>query len=273
MTGITLEYRGWGTFALEADRGPRVVIDPCISPLLGWPHARMEHCRGDLFLLTHGHHEHIRDIHRIARRHPAPLVAPPQVVDYLVRKRGMDRSDFSVAHPDAPVEAVGLSVTGRSFPHLEKHDVAGKVGVLAQGKLLRAVATVARNLPSLARTWTVIHDQPEEGPFLAYDIRFEEGPRVFVSCEAFTHLLDPSKVAAWAEGPPIDLAVVGVETGQEEVAAAHTRALSARSVVAAAVHAPFEDFYSRPPVEPSRFLAAGEAGWAFWTAGHCGNFP
>ena len=53
----------------------------------------------------------------------------------------------------------------------------------------------------------------------------------------------------------IDLAVVGVESGQERAAAELLDALAPRCAVGAAVHAPFERFYGKPPVEPDRFIA------------------
>ncbi len=259
-----VEYPGWSTFRVTPESGPSVVFDPCISRLLAHPCAEPEQVRADVMLLTHGHHEHIRDVHRVA--HAGPIVAPPQVIDYLVRKRRMERRRFTPIVPDAIVELDGLRVTARGFPHLEKHDVKGKLGVLGRGNPLGGPAVIARHLHRVVLGWLVIGDQPDEGPFLAYDLRWDEGPRVFFTCEAFTSLLDPAEPARWGAGDrPIDLALVGVESSFEDAARAHTDALAPLRAAAAAVHAPFEQFYGKPPVDGARWV--GDRPRSFWEPG------
>ena len=272
MSRVELSWPGWGTFRIEPERGPTVVVDPCVSALLDDPHATEAQVVGDVVLLTHGHHEHIRDSARVARLNAAPFVAPPQVVDFLVQHRGIPRERFLQIEPDSSVELPGLRVTARSFPHLEKHDVAGKLGVLRRNRALSNIRLLLRHAPRIARAWLAIRGQPEHGPFLAYDLQFEGGPRIFLTCEAFTELLEPAIAADWSQGDrPIDLAVVGVESGQEEAAARLLDELSAVHAVAAAVHAPFERFYGKEPVLPARFLA-GSAGREFWSPGDSAPF-
>ena len=263
---LQIAYRGWGTFRVAPEGGPAVVIDPNLTALVGNAAARADEVLGDVLLLTHGHHEHIRDVHRVARFTASPIVAPPQVSRFLQRHRGMPARRFRTIEPDGTVRLPGLTVTARGFPHLPKHDVAGKLAVLRRDNPVGAIALSLRNLPSFAFGWQVIKHQPEGGPFLAYDLDFEGGPRVFVSCEAFTHLLDPEVPARWAAGRPIHVALVGVESGQEERAAEHAQRLGAAITVAAAVHAPFERFYGKPDVVPERFLGGRER-WAFWPPG------
>ncbi len=263
---LDLAYRGWGTFRIAPEGGPAVVLDPNLTALVGNAAASPDEVLGDVLLLTHGHHEHIRDTHRVARLTASPIVAPPQVVDFLCRRRAMPERRFRVIEPDGSIQLPGLRITARGFPHLPKNDVAGKLAVLRRDNPVGALALSLRNLPSFAFGWQVIREQPEGGPFLAYDLDFEGGPRVFVTCEAFTHLLDAETVSRWAEGRPIDVALVGVESGQEEQAAEHAQRLGARVTVAAAVHAPFERFYGKPEVVPERFLGGRER-WTFWPPG------
>lgn len=243
-----------------------MLVDPCFTPLAGFPAASPADLTGDVVLLTHGHHEHLRDVHRVLRTLDVPVLAPPQVADFLVRRRGLAPHRVSVLHPDEPLELDGLTVVPRAFPHLAKNDVAGKLAILKRDNPWGALGMAAREVGGFVSGWLVIRDQPEQGPFLACDLRWTDGPRAFVTSEAFTHLLPADAVSDWRAGPPIDLAVVGVESEQEEAAADLCRGLQARRVAMAAVHAPFERFYGRPTVDPARAVA-GEPAWTFLRPG------
>ncbi|MCP4869588.1 MAG: hypothetical protein GY898_12810 [Proteobacteria bacterium] len=242
MTRATVTWFGWGTFKVEAG-GRSLIVDPCVTSLVDEPHAERSDCVADAMLLTHGHHEHIRDAHLF----DLPKLAPPQVAAYL---------GCPSILPNQTLVHGGVNVTARSFPHLQKHDVAGKLAILkANGVLRQAV----RDLPRVLASAWAIRGQPAEGPYLAYDLRFD-GVRIFLTCEAFTELLDPEIADAWGLGG-IDLAVVGVESGQEEAASRLSQRLGAALTVGAAVHAPFERFYGRPPVTGFAYpmLQPGEA--------------
>ncbi len=263
---LRLDWLGWSTFLLRPRRGPRVLIDPCVTSLAGFVGAPLGALEGDIVVLTHGHHEHLRDVHRVLRRLDVPVLAPPQVASFLVRRRGIAAGRVSELTPDDPLTLPGLTVTPRAFPHLQKHDVAGKLAILRRDNPWGALAMMTRELPAYLGGWLIIRDQPEEGPFLAFDLQWDRGPRAFLTSEAFTGLLEGDVVEGWAAGPVIDLAIVGVESGQEEAAAALSERLGARRGVAAAVHAPFERFYGKPTVSPERFLR-GREDWSFLTPG------
>jgi hypothetical protein len=265
-TELRLDWLGWSTFLLTPRRGPRVLFDPCVTSLAGFRSARPDRLDADVVILTHGHHEHLRDVHRILRRLDVPVLAPPQVASFLVRRRGIAASRVSVMQPDSPLTLPGLTVLPRAFPHLQKHDVAGKLANLRRDNPVGALAMMGRELPAYVGGWLVIRDQPEEGPFLACDLRWDKGPRALITSEAFTALLDGAEVDRWREGPDIDLAVVGVESGQEASAAALSQRLGAKRLAAAAVHAPFERFYGKPAVRPDAFLG-GREDWRFLRPG------
>lgn len=263
---LHFSWAGWSTFLLAPEAGPRVLFDPCTTPLAGVRAASPGELDADVIVLTHGHHEHLRDVHRVLRRFDGPVLAPPQVVDFLVRRRGIAPGRLVTLRPDAPLTLPGLTVIPRGFPHLQKHDVAGKLANLRRDNPWGALVMFGRELPGFVSGWLVIRDQPEHGPFLACDLRWRGGPRALITSEAFTRLLDPAVPERWREGPPIDLAVVGVESGQETAAAALCLRLDARRVAAAALHAPFERFYGKPVVRPEAFLNE-RSGWSFLTPG------
>lgn len=263
---LQLAWTGWSTFLLAPDGGPRVLFDPCMTPLAGFDAALPSELDADVVVLTHGHHEHLRDVHRVLRQLDVPVLAPPQVADFLVRRRGIPRSRVRELRPDVPLALEGITVIPRSFPHLQKHDIAGKLANLRRDNPWGALAMLGRELPGFVFGWLVIRDQPEQGPFVACDLRWASGHRVLVTSEAFTGLLDEGVPERWRRGPPIDLAVVGVESGQEEAAAALTEGLGARRTAAAAVHGPFERFYGKPAVRAEAFVA-GRPGWTFLQPG------
>lgn len=265
---MKLSWLGWSTFRLDVPGGPSLVVDPCVSPLLDDRHAGLSDLDDvDAILLTHGHHEHIKDLGAVvAHLDPVPILAPPQVREYLIAYEQIPRASFVTAVPDETVSFAGVTVRGWQFPHLPKHDVAGKLGNLRRDNPLGAPLLLLRFWPRIVRSWFAINRQPEFGPFMAYDLDVG-GRRVVFTCEAFTELLSPDEVARWRDAAgPVDLAVVGVESGQEEAAAALTEVLAPRQAVACPVHATFERFYGKPAVDGDRWRQ-GRADWACWSAG------
>jgi hypothetical protein len=262
-------YPGWGTWCVAGEGIPRVVVDPCVSHLLDEPCAQEHQVHADLVLLTHGHHEHIRDIHRLAYGANVPIVAPPQVIKYLVEFRRMAPEQFVEIVPGREVVCKGVRVRAHGFPHLEKHDVAGKLAILRRDNPLGALAMLLRFGPRILSSWRAIRHQPEEGPYLAYDLSFQIGLRVLFTCEAFTELVAAQTVLSWLHqvDEPIDLAIVGVESGYEESAAQLLNVLAPGRALAAAIHKSFERFYGKPPVVGDRLLARTQVPTTWMRAG------
>jgi hypothetical protein len=253
---MNVRWLGWSTFRIDVPGGPSLVLDPCVSALLDDPHAALSDLDGvKAILLTHGHHEHIKDLARVvAHVGPVPILAPPQVREYLIAYRGVPRDRFVTATAGETARIAGVTVRAWAFPHLPKHDVAGKLANLRRDNPLGAPRLVLRHLRSIVGAWRAIRRQPEFGPFLAYDLDVA-GRRLVFTCEAFTSLLAPAEVVRWRQAAgPVDLAVVGVESGQEEAASGLTELLGPGTAVACAVHAPFERFYGKPPVDGDRWV-------------------
>ena len=265
---MRVQWFGWSTFRLDVPGGPTLVLDPCVTPLLDDTHARLSDLDGaDAILLTHGHHEHIKDLRSVVNHlGPVPILAPPQVREYLVAYQGIPRDRFVLANPGETASIAGVTVRAWGFPHLPKHDVPGKLGNLARDNPLGAPWLALRYGHRIAATWFAIKRQPEFGPFLAYDLDVG-GERVVFTCEAFTSLLEPDVVRGWGSAAgPVSLAVVGVESGQEAAASALTDALAPAQAVCAPVHATFERFYGKPPVDGSAWQQ-GRANRSVWSPG------
>lgn len=263
MCTAELRWWGWGTFRIRPPQGgPTVLFDPCISALLEDPFAPIDALDADLIVLTHGHHEHIRDVHRVLRRWPRPILAPQPVADFLVRAGRVPARWITALTPDERLDHEGLTVVPRAFDHVDKHAVSGKVQVLAEHGAWGAVRRLLPQVRAVVQAAWVIRGQPEHGPFLAWDLRWP-GFRAFFGVEAFTDRLTDDRLDAFRDGSAPDLLVVGVESGHEKAAGRQTRRMGARAVVGAAVHAPFERFYGRSRASESDFLAASGGG-TFW---------
>lgn len=270
MTTLRIAWPGWGTFRIEPESGPVVVVDPCMRPLLGNPVASAAQVAADVVLLTHGHHEHIVDAARVAGLCAAPIAAPPQVAAFLAGRRGIPAGRLREMLPDEPLRLPGLRVVPRAFPHLRTHDAKGKLAILGRNRSIPGLLAMAlRHGRGVLASRRAIRGQPGGPPYLALDLEFETGPRVLLTCEALTSLLDPREAERWGRGErPIDVAVAGVESGQEATAGLLLDRLAPWQALAAAVHAPFERFYGHPPVSarrllgstrvPCRFLAPGD---------------
>ncbi|MCO4772998.1 MAG: MBL fold metallo-hydrolase [Deltaproteobacteria bacterium] len=265
---MKLQWLGWSTFRLDVPGGPTLLLDPCVSALLDDRHARLKDLDGaDAILLTHGHHEHIKDLAEVVKHvGPVPILAPTQVREYLIAYRDIPRDRFVTALPGESARIAGVTVRSWAFPHLPKHDVKGKLGNLKRDNPLGAPWLLVRHGPRIVRSWFAIKRQPEFGPFLAYDMDVA-GRRVFFTCEAFTELLESETVRSWRRAAgPVDLAVVGVESGQEHAAGRLTEELGAGRSVSCAVHATFERFYGKPAVDGESWRG-GRADRAVWSVG------
>lgn len=257
---LRLSYYGWSSFRIDGlPEGP-LILDPAWSVLISESFGLKKDFDGATgMLISHGHHEHLRDSSRLATSSAIPIAGPPQCMDYLRFHKGIEAKRVTRLKPDLEQRLFGrddVSVVPRSFPHLEKNDVPGKLRILRRQNPVGAAAWIARYGLRFARTWWSIRNQPEGPPFFAYDLRLPGGIRLFFTVEAFTELLDPKVVETWAKGPAITLAIVGVESGQEGAAARLTAALGARKVMQIEHHAIFDAFYGRPPVCSDKYATA-----------------
>ena len=77
-----LTFIGHATFALEADDGTKLVIDPFLadSPVTD---VTVDDLEADFILLTHGHYDHVADAIPLARKTGATIIASFEIATYM----------------------------------------------------------------------------------------------------------------------------------------------------------------------------------------------
>jgi L-ascorbate metabolism protein UlaG (beta-lactamase superfamily) len=107
--GVRLTWVGHATWILESPTGKRVLIDPWVTGNPVVPEALADPGPADVFLLTHGHSDHIGDVESLAERHsPKAVIAMVELGDYLER-RGVE--NVIGMNKGGTVEAAGIRFT------------------------------------------------------------------------------------------------------------------------------------------------------------------
>jgi Predicted Zn-dependent hydrolases of the beta-lactamase fold len=84
--GFALTYLGHSTVLFRTPKGARVLIDAFVSSCPTCPLRNEDIGDIDLFLVTHGHDDHIADALPIAQSGNFPIVLVPEIAAYFGRK-------------------------------------------------------------------------------------------------------------------------------------------------------------------------------------------
>ena len=86
MSPLGITWLGHATFVVRTPGGKRILIDPWLTENPACPPAHKKPPKVDLILASHGHADHIGDLVACARESGAPVVAAPELCDWLSRK-------------------------------------------------------------------------------------------------------------------------------------------------------------------------------------------
>src|SRR3954469_13012359 len=86
MQKLAITWFGHATFLIRTPGGKRVMFDPWLAQNPACPEAMKKPPKVDLVLVSHGHRDHIDDLVAVARESGAPVVAMPELCDWLGRK-------------------------------------------------------------------------------------------------------------------------------------------------------------------------------------------
>jgi L-ascorbate metabolism protein UlaG (beta-lactamase superfamily) len=107
--GLKITFIGHASFLLETPAGTHVYLDAWLRKNPVAPEEMKNVDKADLFLVTHGHGDHLdADLVEIATRTGAKVVAPAPVTQYL-RTKGFE--DTEMLQYGGTIEVAGVKVT------------------------------------------------------------------------------------------------------------------------------------------------------------------
>ena len=87
-SGLSLAYFGWSSFRLDGLSCGSLLIDPVWSVLLNESFGKKKDFEGaSAILISHGHHEHLRDTGALLRDNPVPTAGPDTCMKYLNKRK------------------------------------------------------------------------------------------------------------------------------------------------------------------------------------------
>jgi len=113
---LEITWLGHATFILKLPNGKRVIVDPWLeNPKCPPAFAKPEALKPiDLILVTHGHRDHTQDAVAVHRATGAPIIAPDELANWLIKKGATDAREMNIGGTQ---EAAGVRVTMTMAAH------------------------------------------------------------------------------------------------------------------------------------------------------------
>ncbi len=191
----TLRYYGWSTVLVESERAGDLVFDPFYSSDYStyWADLR-DFEKVSVICLSHGHHEHYTDAHKVASRSGASIVAPPRLCEHLASYFQVPKQRLVPVNPGETVDVNGYSIT--AFPWYHR-----KINYFKffAGRFFTGCRFVLNNL---------LHT-PLDTPFAGFVVKTPDGLTLLNMTEGMNDKMPSGEVAALAKIHQPDLLVGG----------------------------------------------------------------
>jgi L-ascorbate metabolism protein UlaG (beta-lactamase superfamily) len=129
--GVRLTWVGHATWILETPGGKRVLIDPWVTGNPVVPDHLRDPGPADVFLLTHGHSDHIGDVVQLAKRHSPQAVLG--IMELGVYLEGLGVENVIGFNKGGTVESAGIRFTMMPASHTSSiADEAGGIIYLGE---------------------------------------------------------------------------------------------------------------------------------------------
>lgn len=179
--GNVIKYYGWSSVVIKSAGGGDLVFDPFFSrdyetywsDLSDYDNVRV-------ICLSHGHHEHYTDAHKVASRTGSVIVAPPRVCEHLHSHFGVPNTQLIPLKPGETVDVKGYTIT--AFPWYHR-----KINYLKffMGRFLTGCRFVFTNL---------LHT-PLDTPFSGFMVVTPEGTRILNLSEGMNDKMPSAEIA------------------------------------------------------------------------------
>ena len=111
MAGNTLTWLGHSAFRMDTGGGKRIYVDPFLEGNPKCPESEKEPERVDLIAITHGHGDHVGSTVELHERFGCPVLAPVELSDWLVFKKGVKGAEGNDPNKGGTVEWEGIKIT------------------------------------------------------------------------------------------------------------------------------------------------------------------
>lgn len=228
----SIKYFGWSSILVTSDQGGDLAFDPFFSSDYGTHWSELLDFQGvTVICVSHGHHEHYTDTHKVVSRTGATVVAPRLVCDHLASHFRVPPSKL---HPIASGETVNIDGYEISaFPWYHRRINYFK---FFAGHFLTGCKFVLTNL---------LHT-PFDTPFYGYVVTTPEGTRILNMTEGMNSGMPTSEVEALANRYEPEVLVGGWQLNFENDVARCVRASSVRRCV---LYHPHEQLFGLMRIE------------------------
>lgn len=195
--GNTVKYFGWSSFVVTSEKGGDLVFDPFFSEDYGTYWSDMnDYAKAAVICVSHGHHEHYTDAHKVASRTGATIVAPPRVCQHLHSHFAVPNEQLVPLKPGDTVTVKGFSIT--AFPWYHRRINYFK---FFMGRFLTGCRFVFTNL---------LHT-PLDTPFSGFMVVTPEGTRILNLSEGMNDKMPSAEVAALRDKHDPDVVIGGYQ--------------------------------------------------------------